>query len=112
MKRVIIESPYAGTNRQVLKNRDYARACMRDSLSRGEAPFASHLLYPLVLDDRKRDERFTGIHAGFVWGEYADLIAVYMDNGMSPGMEEAVKHYRTMKIPIEIRSLVNDPLIV
>ena len=42
MRRVIIESPYAGF---VKRNEDYARECLRDSLMRGEAPIASHLLY-------------------------------------------------------------------
>ena len=40
MKLVILESPYAG---DVEANVEYARACVRDSLSRGEAPIASHL---------------------------------------------------------------------
>ena len=47
---VIIESPFAG---DVDKNIEYARKCVRDSLNRGEAPSASHLLYtqPGILDD-------------------------------------------------------------
>lgn len=50
MIRVIIESPYAG---DVDANLTYLRACLRDCLLRGEAPFASHGLYaqPGVLDD-------------------------------------------------------------
>ena len=50
MKLVIIESPYAG---DIEKNVAYARDCVRDSLMRGEAPYASHLLYtqPNILDD-------------------------------------------------------------
>lgn len=39
---VIVESPYAG---DVERNTAYARAAVRDCLMRGEAPFASHLLY-------------------------------------------------------------------
>lgn len=39
MRRVIIESPYHGN---VERNLRYLRACLRDSLLRGEAPFASH----------------------------------------------------------------------
>lgn len=39
---VLLESPYAG---YVERNLAYARACARDCLLRGEAPFASHLLY-------------------------------------------------------------------
>ena len=42
MVRVILESPYAG---DIERNVKYARMAVRDSLSRGEAPIASHLLY-------------------------------------------------------------------
>ena len=50
MKLVILESPFAG---DVKRNTAYARAALRDSLLRGEAPIASHLLYTQdgVLDD-------------------------------------------------------------
>ena len=43
----------------------YARACVRDSLLRGEAPIASHLLYtqPGVLRDNVAGEREQGIAA-------------------------------------------------
>jgi hypothetical protein len=61
---VILESPYAG---DVEANMRYARAAMRDSLMRGEAPFASHLLYTQegVLLDSVPEERTLGIEAGF-----------------------------------------------
>lgn len=111
MKRVIIESPLAGSRRQTKKNLEYARACMRDSLSRGEAPIASHVLYCDILDDQQSDERTTGMQAGFAWGEFAELIIVYTDNGISPGMEIGIKHYKTMGIPIEMRSLMYDPIL-
>src|SRR3546814_12910998 len=67
MKLVIIESPYAG---DVEENTRYARACLQDCLRRGEAPFASHLLYtqPGILDDRVPDERELGLEAGRRWG--------------------------------------------
>jgi hypothetical protein len=51
MKRIILESPFAefisqnNEKRTVKENIEYARLCVRDSLSRGEAPIASHLLY-------------------------------------------------------------------
>jgi len=112
--RVIIESPLnALTRKGVEKNKEYARACMRDSLSRGESPFASHLLYDQVgiLDDLKDDERQTGIQAGFEWGSQAELIAVYVDNGVSDGMERGICHYRELGIRMEMRSLVSDPLL-
>lgn len=45
-KFVDIETPYMGRNEEELRrNLLYARACVRDSLMRGEIPFASHLFY-------------------------------------------------------------------
>lgn len=42
MKRVVIESPFAG---DVELNLRYLRACMHHCLKSGEAPYASHALY-------------------------------------------------------------------
>lgn len=82
---VIIESPYAG---EVERNVRYARLAMRDSILRGERPFASHLLYtqPGILDDSKPTERALGIGLGFDFWEQATLIAFYVDLGWSRGM--------------------------
>ena len=92
MKRVIIESPYSGNDKSVLGNIAYAAACMRDSLMKGEAPFVSHLLYTQlgILDDTNSDERRRGIEAGLCWGRCADLTAVYIDYGITPGMQEGI----------------------
>ena len=86
---VIIESPYAAANgHSVAEHEAYARRCLADSLARGEAPFASHLLYtqPGVLDDTDADERKRGMEAGFSWLRKAELVAVYADLGISRGM--------------------------
>ena len=104
MKLVIIESPYAG---DVHRNLNYARAAMLDCLSRGEAPFASHLLYPLVLDDEDPGERYRGIKAGLAWGQHADLVAVYTDLGISTGMKLGIEAAKYDKIEIEYRTLRN-----
>ena len=71
MKRVILESPYAG---DLGRNIKYPRACLRDSIHRGEAPLASHLLYTQegVLDDGDPEERKLGIEAGLAWGPVAE----------------------------------------
>lgn len=45
-RRVVLESPYAGKDKEeVERNTRYARACVRDCIIHGDAPFASHLLY-------------------------------------------------------------------
>lgn len=88
MKLVVIESPYAG---DIEANLEYARRAMADSIHRGEAPIASHLLYtqPGVLRDEIPEERRLGIEAGFAWWDAAELIVFYLDRGWSAGMRAA-----------------------
>ena len=81
-KLVIIESPYAG---DVEKNVKYARLCMKDSINRGEYPFASHLLYTQenILNDNDPVERTLGIVAGFAFAKLCDKTVIYADLGIS-----------------------------
>jgi hypothetical protein len=104
MIRVILESPYAG---DVAVNEEYARACLRDSLLRGEAPIASHLLYtqPGVLDDLVAEERQHGIDAGLAWGAVAEKTVVYTDRGISRGMHYGIENATAAKRPIDYREL-------
>jgi len=104
MRRVIIESPYAGDRE---RNERYARRCMADCLSLNEAPFASHLLYtqPGVLDDTVIEERELGIKAGLLWGEMADATVVYVDYGISPGMDFGIERAKEQGRPVEYRSI-------
>lgn len=104
MKLVILESPYAG---DVRKNVEYARACVRDSLSRGEAPIASHLLYtqPGILRDEVPAERKWGIDAGLAWATKADATVVYTDLGISSGMQYGIKTATDADRPIEYRTI-------
>lgn len=108
MIRVIVESPYRGNNYEDLEvNMRYLRACMRDCLLRGEAPFASHGLYtqPGVLDDTVPAEREHGIQAGFAWRQAAEKTVVYTDRGMSSGMKYGIAHAEKTGMPIEYRTL-------
>ena len=105
---VIIESPLASpTIEGWVQNKKYARACMRDCLERGEAPYASHLLYAQegLLNDDIAEERALGIHAGLVWGKFADKSVVYTDLGISSGMERGIKRAREENREIEYRTL-------
>lgn len=107
MRRVIVESPYAG---DVERNVRYARACLADCLARGESPLASHLLYtqPGVLDDSKPDERAKGIAAGFEWRALAEATVIYVDLGWSKRMTAGLEHalrYDDPEHKIEIRRL-------
>lgn len=104
MRRVIVESPYAG---DVATNTEYARACVRHSLSLGEAPIASHLLYtqPGILNDEIPSERQWGIDAGLTWRTVAEASVVYTDLGISKGMQYGIDAARKAGIPVEFRSI-------
>ena len=104
MRLVILESPFAG---DVDANIAYARACVRDSLQRGEAPIASHLLYtqPGILDDDIPAERQQGIEAGLAWRAVAQASVVYVDRGISAGMRHGIAAARAAGVPVEFRSI-------
>lgn len=104
MRRVVIESPFAG---DTVRNLAYLRAAMADCLRRGDAPFASHGLYtqPGVLDDDKPIERELGIVAGFAWRDVAELTAVYADLGISKGMQYGIDDATRKGRPVEYRTL-------
>lgn len=111
MRLVIVESPFAGigttADRAFELNVAYARACLADCLRRGEAPFASHLLYPVpgVIDDDQPHERALGMNAGFSWGRVADATVVYTDRGISQGMHEGIHRAQTAGRPVEYRTI-------
>jgi hypothetical protein len=99
MKRIVIESPYAG---DVERNTDYARRAMGWALRQGVAPFASHLLYtqPGVLDDSVPDERTAGIEAGLAFVRDCDETWVFIDHGISRGMEYGIGAARKAGRPV------------
>lgn len=101
---VLIESPFAG---DVDSNIRYARACMRDSLLRGEYPFVMHLLYTQegILDDDIPSERNLGIEAGLAWGKQAIKTVVYTDLGITPGMDKGIQRAKEEGREVEYREL-------
>lgn len=105
MRLIILETPYAG---DVDTNVCYARACLYACLQRGEAPLASHLLYPQVLDDKTPKERAWGIEAGLAWGAKAEATVVFTDRGISDGMRQGIKRAEAEGRPVEMRALGQD----
>ncbi len=104
MLKVIIESPYAG---DIERNVNYAKECMRHSLSLGEAPIASHLLYTQdgILNDEIEAERAQGIAAGLAWLAVADKHVFYIDYGFSNGMQAAMSYAAKFNVPTEFRRI-------
>jgi hypothetical protein len=89
------------------RNMRYALACVRDSLSRGEFPYASHVFFDRrgLLDDADPNQRCSGMTAGLAWSTQATVFAFYIDRGFSSGMSAA--HLAAVKAGarIEVRRL-------
>ncbi len=100
--RVILESPYAG---DIAQNLSFAIECIRDSLARGEAPYASHVLYPPASFKFTKKERDRGMSAGYSWMAVADLVAVYINLGQTEGMLRGITRAKLLKLPISYRRL-------
>lgn len=107
MIRTTVESPLAAaTPEGFRRNVRYAQLCLLDSLKRGEAPFASHLIYPQVFDDLDEDQRRVGMQAGVEWLRMAELVVLYIDLGISKGMTAAEHEAIRYGKPTTIRRLV------
>jgi hypothetical protein len=114
--RTIIESPFGRrldgtpcTPAEMERNTRYVRRAIADSLRRGEAPFGSHALYPLVLDDATPAERRQGMEAGFAWGFVAEQCAVYADHGITEGMLEGMERAEAQGMEPQHRFIGAEP---
>jgi len=94
MKRVYICSPYAGDE---ARNAARARELCRFAIKDGCAPYAPHLLYPRILDDRQ-----AGLVCGLAFLEVCDEIWVYADKGISEGMRGEIDHAQHLEMPVVI----------
>ncbi len=107
MKKTLVnlESPYAG---DIERNTLYARFCMRDSIvNHNEAPFASHLLYtqPFILHEDIPEERELGISTGLEFTKATEKTVMYVDLGITKGMEQAMYNAERNGIIVEKRKL-------
>lgn len=100
MIRTFIASPWRGS---VKKNTAYARRALADSLAKGEAPYAPHLLYPQVLDEA--GGRFSGQAAGLEFLKACELLAAYADHGISEGMQVEINYAKAQGIRVELRRI-------
>lgn len=103
---IIIESPYIGkSTNELVRNRNYLKECILDSISRGEAPFAGHGFYTQYLNDRDPRSRALGMRLSRTFLYKAALVAVYLDYGWTPGMRVGVDLARRHAVPVEERRI-------
>lgn len=106
MELVAVESPLSGDFK---RNKRYAKLCLLDCLlNQGEAPYASHLFYPQVLNDEDPGERKLGMEAGFAWATPATKRVVYTDLGISGGMEAGIAKAEELDQQVVYRTLPPD----
>lgn len=95
MNRVFIATPYSG---DTLANCIYARAAVRDSFIRGEAPYCPHLMYGQI-------NRTDSLNAGKQFLATCNILAVYEDKGVSAGMQGEIDFALNNNIPVQFRDL-------
>jgi hypothetical protein len=110
MKRVAVLSPLrsgffaspglAGMHRTQLQNEALAKVLMREVLDQGHAPFLPHLLYPLVLDDRVKEQRDAGINAGLAWLAVAEEARVFTGLGITGGMRREISQCLSVGVSV------------
>lgn len=83
----------------------YAIRAVNDSIGRSEAPLASHAFYYSLLNYNNPIERDIGLHSQMSWIVVADLIAIYIDFGITPAMEAAINVAQAKSRKIEYRSI-------
>lgn len=84
---VFICSPYSG---DISRNTQNARRYLKFAADKGAIPFASHLLYPLVLDDSDPAQRELGLFFGMVWLCKCDELWAFGDD-ISAGMKAEIE---------------------
>jgi hypothetical protein len=82
----------------------YARAAMRDSIDKGEAPFPWVGL-GLLLQDDVAQERAAALETCLAWLPHAVRVVIYSDFGISTGMSGEIDRAQALGIKLEIRSL-------
>jgi hypothetical protein len=88
------------------RNKTYAVRAVQDSVSRGEAPFATHLYGPqFTADDADPALRRIWLDITHAWRIQASLVAFYVDLGMSDGMVEAQQLANKYKIGCDYRRI-------
>lgn len=105
---VVLEAPYMAEDLvNVNRNIKYAQMCLKDSLSRDEAPVMSSLLYSSVLNYRNDAQHDLALLANLSWLNVAHKVIVYIDYGISPRMTASINNAKLKNIRVEYRRLGN-----
>lgn len=105
-KRVILISPFMAEDYSLAPRMErYALHAVRDSVNRGEAPLAANLFFYMSIDVTSKIERDIGLHAALTWIKGCELVAAYVDHGVTPAMQAALNVAESRSKKIEFRSI-------
>jgi hypothetical protein len=91
VKTIMVVSPFrASATRSRFQHLEHAKKLCELAARAGVAPFASHVFYPLFLDEDSERDREIGLECEHAWLEWADQVWVWDDWGISSGMNRAI----------------------
>jgi len=88
----------------------YAKACLRNSLLRGETAAAMALLFDGALDLRVEIERAAGLQAALMAVRVCHRLAVYIEKGISHEMRRVISEARDCGCPLSFRHVSSPAL--
>ena len=105
-KCVLIVSPFMAENPTEAKHMSrYATRCVQDALNRHEAPISTNLFYYDTLNIKVSIDRDIGLQSALSWVHCAELIAVYMDFGVTQAMQLIINTAKMKSKKFEFRSI-------
>ena len=113
MKLIYVASPLSEGKRK--KNIEYVRDACRFVTKSGHAFFASHLLYPQIMNDKQPEERKRGMDMGLAMLSHCDELwafGVVMTDGMKKEIAEAERLGIPVKHFVGFRKTRNDQKLV
>lgn len=105
-KCVLILSPFMAEDPgSAMKMIRYATRCIQDSLTRNEAAISTNLFYYDTLNIKVAIERDKGLKSMISWTTKADIIAVYIDHGVTQAMQVVINTAQMRSKKIEYRTI-------
>ena len=106
-KRVIVVTPFLNEKIDVKAKLDrYAKLCTIDSLNNSEAPLSSQAMYLNLSGYTGTNiERDASFITQLNWMLKAELVAFYIDYGITPAMESMMNYCTKKNINFEIRMI-------
>lgn len=100
---VVVESPCAANNSDAWRrNRLYCEAAIMHQVTKGNAPYASHWVYAFtdLLDDDDFAARAVGMNTQKMYISRANMLCVYTDFDITPGMLQGIEWAEQFGVPI------------